>query len=347
VLQSNKKSFLSMDASGQTGGDHGMNISVIICAYNEKRWDTLVAAITSVQKQSLPPYEIIQVIDNNPELAIRIRAQFSGISVVENTGPRGLSHARNVGIIHSSGEVVAFIDDDAIADPHWLSQMAACYTDERVVGVGGHVTALWPGGPPVWFPEEFAWVVGCSYRGLPSQAAPVRNFIGCNMSFRRDALMAVSGFNSELGRVGAHPVGCEETELCIRVQRYRPDGILLYEPAAQVQHIIAASRKELRYFLLRCFFEGRSKAKVAQLVGPGDGLSSERSYTMRTLPSGIVFGLRDTLVQHNMHGVAHSCAIFAGLLYTATGYFSGSIGRRKSVPVPLPALQESEAVYKR
>jgi GT2 family glycosyltransferase len=324
-----------------------MNISVIICAYNEKRWNTLVAAITSVQKQSLPPYEIIQVIDNNPELAVRIRAQFSGISVVENTGPRGLSQARNVGIVHSSGEVVAFIDDDAIADTHWLSQMAECYSNERVVGVGGHVTAMWPGGPPAWFPDEFAWVVGCSYRGLPSQTSPVRNFIGCNMSFRREALMAVSGFNSDLGRVGAHPVGCEETELCIRVQRYWPDGILLYEPAAQVQHIIAASRKDWSYFSARCFFEGRSKAKVAQLVGSGDGLSSERSYTMRTLPSGILLGLRDTVVQRNLHGIAHSAAISIGLLYAAVGYLTGIIGRRKSVTVPLPALQESEVVYKR
>ncbi len=323
-----------------------MNISVIICAYNEKRWDTLVATITSIQKQSLPPYEIIQVVDNNPDLAVRIRAQFSGISVVENTGPRGLSYARNVGIVHSTGEVVAFIDDDAMANTHWLSQMAKCYTDKHVMGVGGHVTAVWPGGPPVWFPEEFAWVVGCSYRGLPSHTAPVRNFIGCNMSFRREALMAVSGFNSGLGRVGAHPVGCEETELCIRVQRYWPDGILLYEPSAPVQHIIAASRKDVRYFLTRCFFEGRSKAKVAQLVGASAGLSSERSYTMRTLPSGMLLGLRDTIVQRNLHGIAHSCAIFAGLVCTATGYFSGRIGQRKSIAVPLPTLQESEAVYK-
>jgi len=324
-----------------------MNISVIICAYNAKRWDTLVATITSVQQQSLPPYEIIQVVDNNPELAVRIRAQFSGIQVVENTGPCGLSHARNVGIVHSSGEIVAFIDDDAIADTHWLSQMAACYSDERVVGVGGHVTAMWPGGPPIWFPTEFAWVVGCSYRGLPSQIAPVRNFIGCNMSFRREALMAVSGFSSELGRVGAHPVGCEETELCIRVQRYWSNGVLLYEPAAQVQHIIAESRKDLRYFLTRCFFEGRSKAKVAQLVGASDGLSSERSYTMRVLPSGVLIGLRDTIVQRNLRGIAHSGAILAGLACAAAGYFTGIIGQRESEAVPLPTLQESEVAYKR
>jgi O-antigen biosynthesis protein len=327
-------------------GDLAMNISVIICAYDEKRWNTLVATITSLHRQSLPPYEIIQVIDNNPALATRVRTQFPGITVVENTGPRGLSQARNIGIVHSSGEVVAFIDDDAIADTYWLFQLAECYKNETVVGVGGHVAALWPGGPPPWFPEEFAWVVGCSYRGLPSQTCPVRNFIGCNMSFRRKTLMAVNGFHTALGRVDAHPVGCEETELCIRVQRYQPDGILLYEPYAKVQHIIAENRKDWHYFLSRCFFEGRSKALVALFVGAGDGLSSERSYILRTLPAGMVLGLRDTVLLRTMHGLAHTGAIFAGLVCTASGYLTGTMMKRNKEAIPLPVLQESEVAYK-
>ncbi len=312
-----------------------MNISVIICAYNDKRWDTLTATIVSIQQQSLQPYEIIQVIDNNPQLATRVRAQFPAISVIENTGPRGLSQARNVGITHASGEIVAFIDDDAIADKDWLFNMAQCYRDEHVMGVGGYVGSAWPDSRPSWFPEEFEWVVGCSYRGLPVHAGPVRNFIGCNMSFRREALAAVSGFHSELGRVNAHPVGCEETELCIRVQHYQPDGVLLYEPAAKVRHIIASSRKKLRYFLSRCFFEGRSKAKVAQMVGAGDALSSERSYTMQTLPAGMLCGLRDTVVQRNLYGVARSGAILVGLLCTASGYLSGTLALRNSAAASL------------
>ncbi len=73
-----------------------MKISVIICTYTEKRWDTLVAAITSVQQQSMSPQEIIVVSDNNPALAARLRAQFTGITVAENDGMRGISTARNV-----------------------------------------------------------------------------------------------------------------------------------------------------------------------------------------------------------------------------------------------------------
>ena len=104
-----------------------MKISVIICTYTEKRWNTLVAAITSVQQQNMSPQEIIVVSDNNPALAARLRAQFTGITVAENNSMRGISAARNVGIALASGDIVAFIDDDAIANRDWLSQVARRY----------------------------------------------------------------------------------------------------------------------------------------------------------------------------------------------------------------------------
>ena len=301
-----------------------MNISVIICTYTEERWDILVSAITSVQQQSMPPYEIIVVSDNNPALAARLLAQFTGITVAENHGKPGISTARNVGVALASGDIVAFIDDDAIADKDWLSQLARCYEDQRVLGVGGNVLPEWTGERPRWFPEEFDWVVGCSYRGLPRKASPVRNFIGCNMSFRRGVFSVVKGFHDELGRGAAHPAGCEETDLCIRVGNHWPDSILLYEPQAVVRQVVPISRANWRYFLSRCFLEGRSKAQLARLVGSRAGLSSERSYTLRTLPAGIVLGLYDTVAQRNWYGIARASAILVGLLYTTTSYLVAS-----------------------
>ena len=301
-----------------------MNISVVICTYTEKRWDILVAGITSVQQQSMPPYEIIVVSDNNPALAARLLAQFTGITVTENHGMPGISTARNVGVALASGDIVAFIDDDAIAEKDWLSQLARCYEDQRVLGVGGNVLPEWTGERPRWFPEEFDWVVGCSYRGLPRKASPVRNFIGCNMSFRCEVFSVVEGFHEELGRGAAHPGGCEETDLCIRVGNHWPNGILLYEPQAVVRHLIPASRENWRYFLSRCFFEGRSKGHLARLVGSRVGLSSERSYTLRTLPTGIVLGLYDTVAQRNWYGIARASAILVGLLSTTTSYLVAS-----------------------
>jgi glycosyltransferase involved in cell wall biosynthesis len=305
-----------------------MNISVVICTYTEKRWDTLVAAITSVQQQSLPPYQIIVVSDNNPVIAACLRACsscFPGIIVAEHTGTPGISGARNEGVALAAGDIVAFIDDDAVADEDWLFRLAQHYEDRRVLGVGGKVLPQWTGKRPRWFPAEFDWVVGCSYRGLPHRARPVRNFIGCNMSFRREVLAAIDGFQDTLGRIAAHPVGCEETDLCIRICQHWPDGILLYDPRAVVRQIVPASRENWRYFLSRCFFEGRSKAILARLVGSRAGLSAERRYTLQTLPSGILLGLYDSIAHRDWYGIARASAIVAGLLYTTAGYLVASI----------------------
>jgi hypothetical protein len=199
-----------------------------------------------------------------------------------------------------------------------------------VLGVGGAIVPVWAAGRPGWFPEEFDWVVGCTYRGMPDTAAPVRNLIGCNMSFRRRVFEAVGGFRSGIGRIGTRPAGCEETELCIRVRQRWPEGVLLYEPSARVYHRVPASRARWRYFHARCYYEGRSKAAVARFVGAGDGLASERAYTLRTLPRGFALGLADALRLEDMAGLARAGTIAAGLGATAAGYLIGAVAERLS-----------------
>src|SRR5712691_10586334 len=139
-------------------------ISVIICAYTEDRWNDLVAAVGSVQRQTLPPDEIIVVIDHNPSLLERAREHLASVVVVENTEARGLSGARNSGIAVAQSRIVAFLDDDAIATPDWLMLLSEGFIDPQVLGTGGPVTPLWLERVPAWLPEEFYWVVGCTYR---------------------------------------------------------------------------------------------------------------------------------------------------------------------------------------
>ncbi|MHB1131388.1 MAG: glycosyltransferase family 2 protein [Chloroflexota bacterium] len=299
--------------------------SVIICAYTESRWQALVAAVESVKSQSAPPHEIIVVVDYNPALLARVRAELPGVVALANSNARGLAGARNAGIAAASGEVLVFLDDDAVATPHWLAQLLARYADESVLGVGGAIRPLWEEGEPAWFPEEFNWVVGCTYKGLPETSAPVRNLIGANMSFRRAVFGRVGGFNPEMGRIGTLPLGCEETEFCIRLRQHSPSGVLLYEPAALVHHRAPAARGRWRYFFARCYAEGLSKASVARLVGATDGLASERAYTLRTLPLGVWRGLRAAVVGREPWGLGRAFAIVAGLAVTAAGYLRGSL----------------------
>ncbi len=208
------------------------DISVIICAYTEDRWDALVAAVESVQQQTLPPREIIIVIDRNLDLLKRVQEQIQGLVVVENTQAHGLSGARNSGIAVAKSQFIAFLDDDAIAAPDWLMVLSEKFTDPRVLGIGGTVTPLWLGKVPLWLPEEFNWVVGCTYRGMPETVQTIRNPVGANMAFRREVFDNVGGFRNGIGRVGMRPVGCEETEFCIRVRRHCPGAVFLHQPTA-------------------------------------------------------------------------------------------------------------------
>ena len=295
------------------------DLSVVICAYTDDRWEDLVASATSVLTQRVPPAELIVVIDHNEHLLAKAAEQLPGAKVIPNTGPKGLSGARNTGVGASSSTVVAFLDDDATAESDWTSHLLAPYSDPDVLGVGGWAVPEWVDGEPSWMPEEFYWVVGCSYRGLPTSTAPVRNLIGCNMSVRRDVLDAVGGFDVDLGRTADRPLGCEETELCIRATDLHPGGRFMLEPRAVVHHRVPGTRTRWRYFRDRCRAEGVSKAWVTRRVGSGSGLSSERAHAVRALPLGVLRALGSTRL-NDLSGLARAVAIVAGLYYTSTSY---------------------------
>ncbi len=304
-------------------------ISVIICAYTEERWHNLTAAIASIQQQTVPPCEIILVIDHNTRLLERVRTKMHGVIVIENTERRGLSGARNCGIAIAKGTLIAFLDDDAIAKPDWLMRLCHCCEDPLVLGTGGTVQPLWQGKRPAWFPEEFFWVIGCSYRGLPQKLAVVRNPYGGSTCFRREVFEGVGGFTNGIGRVGSRPLGGEETELCIRARQHWPQRHFLFDPQAVIHHCVPSQRATWRYFRSRCYAEGLSKALIAMCVGAKGGLGSERSYTLRVLPSGVVRGVINALVHLDRGEFMKACAIICGFAITTAGYLVGTITQRK------------------
>jgi glucosyl-dolichyl phosphate glucuronosyltransferase len=340
------------------------SISVVICVFTEKRWDDILAAVSSVRAQRHQPQEIIVSVDHNPELFDRLKQALPDVVVIENQEDRGLSGGKNTGAARAGGDVVAYLDDDAVADRDWLALFAAGYDDEKVMGVGGRTLSLWPGSPtareihadqaallrehtevgrrPRWFPEEFDWTVGATYKGMV--AGPVRNVLGGNASFRREAFEITGGFHTGIGRTHHknRPLGCEETEFCIRLGQRSPGAVMLFEDRAVIWHRVPAERARFRYFRTRCFAEGLSKALVARSVGSGDGLANERAHALKTLPRGVMRGVGDTF-RGDPSGLGRAGAITVGLGYTAWGYAVGTIStRRAGTAARAPAGTRSE-----
>ncbi|WP_082599867.1 glycosyltransferase family 2 protein [Nocardioides sp. Soil777] len=307
--------------------DGPLSVSVVICAFTEHRLADLTAAIDALRGQSRPADQVILVIDHNEVLLRLARSAWApGAEILTNQGAPGLSDARNTGVAAATGAVIAFLDDDATPEPDWLEHLVAPFADPRVVAVGGAAIPRWESARPRWWPAEFDWVVGCTYRGMPTVGGEVRNVLGATMAFRADVFAGGEGFSLVVGRVGASATGCEETELCIRLRQHRPDASILFEPRAVVHHRVTPARERFAYFARRTFAEGRSKAAVARLVGARDALSTERSYVARTLPAGVGRGLVSTCWRGDLSGAARAGAISIGFLLTATGYGLGRVG---------------------
>jgi GT2 family glycosyltransferase len=314
-------------------------ISVVICVYTQERWDDILAAVDSVLGQSSPAHELIVVVDHNRALRHRLLARLAGacqragappaVMVVPNSHGQGLSGGKNTGVAVATGDVVAFLDDDAVAEPDWLKFLADNYTAAGVAGVGGMTLPRWDTRRPAWFPGEFDWVVGCNYAGMPPSRQPVRNLLGGNASFRRQAFEVAGGFASGVGRsAGRLPLGCEETEFCIRLRQLRPDLTLLIEDRAVIWHRVRRARCRFSYFISRCYAEGVSKARVSASVGASDGTAAERRYVLTALPAGITANLAAAL-HGDPWGLGRAGAILAGVAAATAGYAAGGAGRRR------------------
>lgn len=311
------------------------DISAVICCCSEDRWSQIVDAIESTRRQSVPALEVLVVVDHNETLRHRIDDLFGGqIRTITSRFTKGLSGARNTALADALGSVVAFLDDDATAPFDWIESLAAEFDEPSVVAVGGGAVPVWPGSPPRWFPEEFGWVVGCSYTGMPTEPTAVRNVIGCNMAIRRDEALAVGGFADALGRNGTNVAGCEETLLCIELTLAEPGRVVRFLPALTVRHSVSPNRVHPRYFLRRCYGEGQSKAIVVAEAG-SVGLGAERTQVTRVLPSGVLRGFVAPL-HGDAAGPVRAVMIVAGFAASALGYLRSKLRISRQARHPAP-----------
>lgn len=307
----------------------GPDISVVVCTYTDRRWDVLRTGIAALQAQTLRPHEILIVVDHEPALLERIGRELAGTVPLPSSGPPGLAGSRNTGALAATGSIVAFIDDDAVPEPDWLERLAEPYEDTTVVAVGGGIVPDWSTSRPAWFPPEFDWVVGCTYRGLPQVRATVRNLIGANMSFRREVFEQLQFFPG-LGHAHGRSLGGEETDFCIRLAEALPESRIVYEPAARVRHRVPPDRARFSYFLQRCYSEGVSKGVLSRRVGRESGLASERAY-MRAIPAAVLRAVTHALRTKQPATALGAAAIVIGVGAATSGYAASRVRRLSAV----------------
>lgn len=303
------------------------SVSVIICVHSEKRWDAIFEAVESVRSQSHPVLETLIIADHNAELERRLGESLQGVTVVPNNQDQGLSGARNTGVALAKGDLLLFLDDDAVLEPDWVCEAVKHFGSAKTLGVTSRIVPRWQGIRPFWFPDEFLWVVGCTYEGMRPGA--VRNLIGAAMCVRRDVFSCVGGFNQRLGRgSGRLPMGCEETELCIRAGAAFPGSAFVFDAEPCAFHLVGNERLTVGYFIRRCFAEGKSKAALAAVAQPSAALSTERRYVTSVLPRGVLRGI-SAFLRRDIGGLGRATAIVVGFIATFVGYVSGR-GFRKA-----------------
>lgn len=301
-----------------------MKVSVVICTYSEEMFEHLREAVESVRSQTYEDVETIIVVDGNTTLCERVidaYRQISDIIVHCNEENVGLSASRNNALEHASGDVIAFLDDDAVADERWIEELVGTYESHDAIAAGGRMTPIWVDGKPKFLPEEFYWLIGVTYPGFAEAGDEVRNTFGSNISFRADVLRALDGFDSEVGRRGDLNLQAEEPLLGTRMREAYGRGVV-YNPDAKVGHKVFSYRTEQIWLLKRAFWQGYSKRAMETLITE-ESSSEESDFLKQLLMKSVPERVKSLVTGPNVPQVKQLFTLFFLTGTVGIGYLYG------------------------
>ena len=315
-------------------------VSVVCCAFTMKRWDQILLCLEGIGSQTRKPDEIILVSDHADDVYNAFVETNVG-EVYENRLRQGVAGARNTGWQAAKGDIVAFLDDDAHPEEHWLEKLVAPIEENPHVAAAGGWIEPTGDNVPAWYPKEFYWVFGCSWAGLAGRKT-LRNPIGASMAWRRSTLETVGGFTTEIGRSWESPLsadtgvaaeattdrqfaglyGCEET--IAGMQARAAGNIIFHAEDSVAYHYVGTERACLRYLMKRCWGEGMSK-EFAQYIS-GQRLADESRHVFRILWSLGRYSVRRGGWRSVEFSVVGLCWTTAGFLYGRACRIRGARG---------------------
>jgi len=238
-------------------------ISVVVCTYN--RANLLRKALHSLAGQTLdePLYEVLIINNNSTDNTRIVAEEFVRLNKnfrLLNENKQGLSHARNRGWKEAKGEIIAFLDDDAVACGKWLKSYIDVFESHNPGCAGGKIEIEWEIERPKWLSDHYLKFLG--YLDISETAQFLRkpSLYGGNFAIRKSTLKELNGFNTEFGRGKSDLAGNEEIELQNRLINI--GKTVYYNPDSIIYHFASSSRLKLSWFIKRSYWQGVSDAKV-------------------------------------------------------------------------------------
>ncbi len=316
-------------------------LSIVTTSYSMERLKDIEDLLDSIKAQTYPQIELIFVAERSTELFHRIKAlaRDKGIpntKVLVNTGESGLSTARNLGISHAEGEIVAIVDDDVVLFSDWAEQRVKTYHASSVVGVTGPAFPMWEDESMSWFPDEFSWMWGgtlwCDWH-KGNEIRKIRNVGGMNCSFTREALDKAGGVLTSLGPLQGYQekdeksvwlrpslLG-EEVELSLRVIK-RTSKQIVFNPRVRVYHKVHRYRFSWGWIARRAYAMGYAKHMVESLYPRWEGKSTlgQEYNLLGRIFTRLIPGIAKRLFTHPIIAWHQLLLTIIGVFFTGLGY---------------------------
>jgi GT2 family glycosyltransferase len=254
-----------------------MQLSVVVTSYDLQRKKDIIDLLDSIQAQVCNDFEVVYITERSRLLYDFVKKAIEERKirgkVIHNDGSWGLSECRNIGVKHSEGDVVAFVDDDVILDPNWSCAILNAFkTLDDIIGATGPAYPYWVDGRADWLPTELDWLIGCTRWFKSDAPVQVRNCWGMNMCFRREAFESAGLFSFSAGFVSGKAVNGrigEDVEFSLRVKRLSRKK-LYYLPDMKVLNKVYAYRLSSRFIVARSSWIGYSRRNFSRFATRGE-----------------------------------------------------------------------------
>lgn len=297
-------------------------LSVVVVSYTEKRLRDLQELVQSIKRQSYPYVEIVLVIEKSNSLYSGIKGCAAPGITVFSPSPLGISKARNLGREYAKGDIIAFVDDDAVVFLGWADALVDVLIGrEDIIGLTGPAVPLWEDDSLSWFPEELYWIIGCSAWKHLRDMCDVDYAWGVNMAFKREAF-DVSSFTGDYTR-GAHslgkagPVG-DDREFSLTVRR-KTGKRIVYSSKVRVWHKVPRYKLSPNFLRRYAYWQGYSDAMFKHRLGA----SRERLRVEYHILRRLLTNLWPSVLRDLLHGRREALKKIGMILSTVAWFTLG------------------------